>query len=37
MDRIISRSGEAILRGDDVELFETESRVIMMAQDNVAL
>lgn len=37
MDMTISRSSEAVLGRDDVQLFQTESRVIMMAQDNVAL
>lgn len=37
MDMTISRSSEAVLRRDDVQLFQTEGRIIMMAQDNVAL
>lgn len=37
MDKTISRSGEAILRRDDVQLFQTKRRVVVMTQDNIAL
>jgi len=37
VDATISRSSEAVFRRDDVQLLQTESRVIVMAQYNVAL
>jgi hypothetical protein len=37
MDMTISRSGEAVLRRDDVQLFQAKRRVIVMTQDDVAL
>lgn len=37
MDLTILRGSEAVFRSDDVQFFQTEGRIIVMTQDNIAL